>query len=86
LTSLLVKTRGERRTPGDRQYVLGRVIGLLKRLGETPSSKPESRTLFEELTGYSWEYSGKEWVKSLEAIKARYERESKRVLKLRGYA
>lgn len=81
---------------GQKQEYLGNVIELLKKLGNMPASKdagkdgyrkPES--LFEEVSGYSWHWSGESWVRSLEEILAKYKAESVRVKealkKKRGY-
>lgn len=83
---------------GQKQGNLECIIGLLKKLGSMPASKEymekpgyhrEDATLFEELSGYSWRWSGEGWVKSLEEIQAHYKAESERVKKAlekkRGY-
>jgi hypothetical protein len=84
---------------GQKQYHLERLIELLKKLGELPASEKykksnasydrEKATLFEELTGYSWHWSGEGWMKTLEEILAKYKAESERVKaaqrKKRGY-
>ena len=64
---------------GSKQRVLDEVITLLNKLGKMPPQKPKNETLFQEITGYDWEWSGQEWVKELIEIKARYEKESHRV-------
>lgn len=73
---------------GQKQEHLRSIIGLLKKLGEMPASakyrsetgyRREDATLFDELTGYSWQWSGQSWVKDLEQILAHYEAEAKRV-------
>lgn len=74
---------------GQKQRHLEDVIELLKKLGELPASTeykkkhagydPENATLFEELSGYSWHWSGQEWVKDLQEILAHYQAEAKRV-------
>lgn len=83
---------------GQKQQYLQNVIDLLNKLGELPASEKyrespgyehEKATLFDELSGYSWNWSGHEWVSALEQILANYKAESERVKaaqkKKRGY-
>ena len=71
--------------PGQRQHNLEQVIRLLKELGKTPGLKKkkgfdgEPITLFEELTGFSFHWSGEEWIRTLEKILEKYQKESARV-------
>lgn len=67
---------------GEKQLTLERVIELLERLGRESPKKAENETLFQELTGYSWKWTGEGWATTLRQIKTRYENESKRVRKI----
>lgn len=83
---------------GQKQQYLQNVIDLLNKLGGLPASEKyrqgsgydrEKATLFDELSGYSWNWSGEQWVRALEEILANYRAESERVKaaqkKKRGY-
>lgn len=70
---------------GQKQRQLESIIELLKKLGSMPASETfqghgyNKPALFEELTGYDWQWSGESWVRTLEEILAKYKAESERV-------